>query len=141
MIASHSHFQTDRIEAPAVATPVSETLSSRGIAAKERAAGLRRWGQILGAPFLGLIWVYQRLVSPALHLAGGPSCGCRFYPTCSEYAAGAIRTHGPLRGLLLAVGRLIRCSPLHPGGVDFVPPRSALRPRCDRVTSSVRPTS
>lgn len=82
---------------------------------------------------LALVWTYRRVVSPPLHLLMGPRFGCRFYPTCSDYAAEAIRLHGPASGGWLAVCRLARCTPLHPGGVDFVPPRGALRPRCVRT--------
>ncbi|MGD1975729.1 MAG: membrane protein insertion efficiency factor YidD [Desulfobacterales bacterium] len=59
--------------------------------------------------------VYQYTLSPFL----GPSC--RFYPSCSEYARQAIKRHGPLSGLVLAVKRILRCHPFHPGGVDPVP--------------------
>jgi uncharacterized protein len=61
------------------------------------------------------IRLYQILISPLLP----PSC--RFYPSCSEYAVVAIRTHGVLRGSWLALTRLGRCHPFHPGGVDLVP--------------------
>lgn len=47
---------------------------------------------------------------------------CRFYPTCSKYALDAIETHGALYGGWLAVRRICRCHPFHPGGVDPVPP-------------------
>jgi hypothetical protein len=88
------------------------------------------------AGLLGLIWVYQRTLSPALPVIFGPACGCRFSPTCSHYAAGAIRNHGAFRGTWLAARRLIKCSPLHPGGFDPVPPRRT-RPECSRVSASV----
>jgi uncharacterized protein len=45
---------------------------------------------------------------------------CRFRPTCSEYAAQALQEYGPLRGLWLAVRRLCKCHPFHPGGYDPV---------------------
>lgn len=62
-----------------------------------------------------LIRAYQLLVSPLL----GPRC--RFYPSCSQYALEALRRHGTLRGLYLAVCRVLRCHPFHPGGYDPVP--------------------
>ncbi len=46
---------------------------------------------------------------------------CRFYPTCSEYALEAVERHGALAGSALAVRRIARCHPFHPGGVDHVP--------------------
>jgi len=62
-----------------------------------------------------LVRVYQWVVSPLLP----PSC--RFYPSCSAYAATALERHGALRGSWLAARRLARCHPWHPGGVDPVP--------------------
>ncbi|HAO99426.1 MAG TPA: membrane protein insertion efficiency factor YidD [Fibrobacteres bacterium] len=47
---------------------------------------------------------------------------CRFYPTCSSYAAEAVETHGALHGAWLAVRRLLRCQPFCRGGFDPVPP-------------------
>jgi putative membrane protein insertion efficiency factor len=70
---------------------------------------------------LALIAVYQRTLSPVLPALFGPACGCRFTPTCSHYAAGALRTHGFFAGLFLAARRLVKCTPLHPGGFDPVP--------------------
>jgi putative membrane protein insertion efficiency factor len=62
-----------------------------------------------------LIRFYQWTISPLL----GPRC--RFYPTCSNYALEAIRRYGALQGTWLAVRRLVRCHPWHPGGFDPVP--------------------
>jgi uncharacterized protein len=64
------------------------------------------------------IKLYQRAISPLI----GPRC--RFYPSCSQYAVDAILKHGALRGSWLAIARLARCHPWHPGGVDLVPQRS-----------------
>ena len=70
---------------------------------------------------LATIAFYRRWLSPALHsLSPG---GCKYLPTCSEYAATAIATHGPLRGCALAAWRLLRCHPFARGGLDLVPPR------------------
>lgn len=59
--------------------------------------------------------LYKLILSPFLPPA------CRFYPTCSQYAAQAIEKHGVLRGGILAAKRLARCHPFNPGGVDPVP--------------------
>jgi len=69
-----------------------------------------------GSVLLGLLWVYQHLISPLRP----PTC--RFYPSCSQYAVVAVRRHGALRGGWLAVRRVARCHPWNPGGVDDVPP-------------------
>ena len=68
---------------------------------------------------LKLIRGYQLTLSPWLGRQ------CRFYPSCSHYAAEAIRVHGPLRGLWLGTRRVARCHPFHPGGIDLVPPNTA----------------
>ncbi len=64
-----------------------------------------------------VIGLYRLLVSPML------GYHCRFHPSCSSYAQEAVLRHGALRGTLLALGRLMRCHPWHPGGVDPVPDR------------------
>jgi putative membrane protein insertion efficiency factor len=60
-----------------------------------------------------LLEVYKRRISPLLPRA------CRFSPTCSEYARLALLKHGLWRGSFLATGRLLRCQPFHPGGIDL----------------------
>ena len=66
---------------------------------------------------VGLIRGYQLFLSPLMP----PSC--RFEPTCSHYAMSALRRHGALPGLALAVWRVLRCNPFCSGGVDEVPER------------------
>jgi putative membrane protein insertion efficiency factor len=68
-----------------------------------------------------LLWLYKSAVSPVLHAFAGVTGACRFQPTCSEYAALAVATHGPLRGSWMAVWRVLRCHPLCRGGFDPVP--------------------
>jgi len=84
---------------------------------------------LLNWPLLAIIRVYQRLISPLL----GPHC--RFYPSCSAYAAEALQTHGPVRGSWLALRRISRCHPLNAGGNDPVPPAH----RCSH-SSTVSPS-
>lgn len=74
-----------------------------------------------GRLLLLVIAFYRRVISPFL----GPHC--RYAPTCSEYAAEAIRTHGAGRGGWLAVKRVARCHPWAAGGVDPVPAGRATR--------------
>ena len=64
---------------------------------------------------VGLIRGYQYFISPLVP----PSC--RFEPTCSHYAMSALRQHGAVVGLALALWRVLRCNPFVPGGVDEVP--------------------
>ena len=71
---------------------------------------------------LAMLEFYRRWLSAGVHVLGGG--GCRFVPTCSEYASIAIATHGPFRGTGLAVWRLLRCHPFCRGGLDPVPPVS-----------------
>lgn len=63
---------------------------------------------------------YKAVVSPLL-----PPM-CRFHPSCSVYAMGALAVHGPLKGFALAARRVSRCHPFNPGGFDPVPPRDGL---------------
>jgi hypothetical protein len=66
---------------------------------------------------IGLLGFYQNYLSPLK----GPRC--RFYPSCSEYCAQAVRERGVLPGLGLGALRILRCHPLNPGGYDPVPRR------------------
>jgi len=71
----------------------------------------------VNAVLIALIRVYQYAVSPLLGQR------CKYYPSCSNYAVGALREHGVVRGLGLASWRLLRCNPFSDGGYDPVPPR------------------
>jgi putative membrane protein insertion efficiency factor len=64
---------------------------------------------------LMVIRLYQIVLSPCF---GGQ---CRFYPSCSDYTSEAIEKYGTLKGVALGAKRLLKCHPLHPGGVDNVP--------------------
>lgn len=69
----------------------------------------------LALPLLALVWLYRKLLSPALAPA------CRFVPSCSVYADEALRHHGLTRGTPLTMWRLCRCHPFARGGYDPVP--------------------
>ena len=66
-------------------------------------------------PFLLLIRVYQRVISPMT------GAHCRFLPTCSQYAYEAISRYGVLKGGALSLWRILRCNPFGKGGYDPVP--------------------
>jgi hypothetical protein len=68
-----------------------------------------------------LIRAYQWTLSPLLSWLGGPSIGCRFYPTCSAYFLEAVERHGALHGSWLGLKRLARCQPWGGQGEDPVP--------------------
>ena len=72
--------------------------------------------------FVWPIRVYRRYLSPLK-----PPM-CRFTPTCSEYAIGAVMTHGVIKGSLMATWRILRCNPFAQGGHDPVPPRRDAKP-------------
>jgi len=67
------------------------------------------------------IRLYRWTISPAQVFLFGGNAGCRFTPTCSEYAIEALRTHGAMTGTLLAAGRICRCHPWGDCGHDPVP--------------------
>jgi putative membrane protein insertion efficiency factor len=82
---------------------------------------------MLSAPLLALIAAYQRWISPAFPRR------CRYHPTCSAYAAEAVRELGPLRGAIVAGWRVLRCNPFSDGGIDDLADRSLFR---DHATSA-----
>ena len=78
------------------------------------------WALLLGLPasaVRALIRIYQLTLSPFI------GNQCRFHPSCSNYAMEAVEHHGALKGSWLALRRLGRCHPYHPGGFDPVPRR------------------
>lgn len=78
----------------------------------------RAWRAVRRLPGRGVLLLlrgYQLVISPLTP----PSC--RFYPSCSEYAVRAVKIHGVLKGVRLAVWRVLRCNPWNYGGVDDVP--------------------
>lgn len=64
---------------------------------------------------LALIRIYKYVISPLLGRR------CRFFPSCSEYAAEAVEKYGALKGMRLGLKRISRCHPWNPGGFDPVP--------------------
>jgi putative membrane protein insertion efficiency factor len=81
-------------------------------------------------PLVAALRFYQRAISPAFPPR------CRFVPSCSAYAVEAIELHGAGRGSWLAVRRLAKCAPWHPGGVDLVPPRAGAAGTAEPTHSS-----
>jgi putative membrane protein insertion efficiency factor len=69
----------------------------------------------VGKILIALIRFYQKYLSPLK-----AQRSCRFYPTCSQYAIDAIKKHGALKGSYMALRRLLKCHPFHPGGYDPV---------------------
>jgi putative membrane protein insertion efficiency factor len=65
--------------------------------------------------FIFFIMIYKKIISPFLPKA------CRYYPTCSVYSAEALKKYGLIKGLYLAIKRILRCNPFFSGGYDPVP--------------------
>jgi hypothetical protein len=97
------------------ADPPGSDLPAAGPAGSDLPAAETRGGRFL----VRLIVAYRRWLSPAL------PARCRFYPSCSAYAQEAIARYGAFRGTGLALRRLLRCHPFHPGGYDPVPAKHA----------------
>lgn len=109
--------------------PESDPGARLGEDLNERRTGLHQVLWILGWPLRGLllalVWVYRNTISPILP----PTC--RYYPSCSAYAFGALQTHGAAKGFVLSVWRVLRCNPFTPGGLDPVPPRGQWKPELE----------
>lgn len=78
---------------------------------------LRGIGLILTWLLLAPIYFYKYAISPIFPAV------CRYTPSCSQYAVEALKIHGPLKGFLLAVWRILRCNPWGSHGYDPVPPK------------------
>lgn len=81
-----------------------------------------RSGALLLAVAKGLVRIYQLTLSPYV------GHRCRFYPSCSHYALAVLDLHGPGKGAWLALRRLLKCHPFHPGGIDLPQPAKAESP-------------
>ena len=81
---------------------------------------VRLVSRALVALLIAPLRLYKYFLSPMLPPA------CRFHPSCSVYAMGALRVHGPFRGLYLAVRRISKCHPLHAGGLDPIPAKNGV---------------
>ena len=79
-------------------------------------------GLALAWALIAPIKLYQWTISPLLGEV------CRYHPSCSKYAVGALKVHGPFKGLLLTAYRLLRCTPFTRGGLDPVPDRGHWQP-------------
>ncbi len=82
---------------------------------------MKKVERIASVLLLTAVKLYRKFISPVLP----PSC--RYHPTCSEYMIIAIEENGPVIGFLQGLGRILRCNPFFPGGVDF--PRKRRRVR------------
>lgn len=117
-LQSHHHSKTEHSESKDACRKrkSGKSIEESGTAAEQQ----RNPITIL---FLFLINIYRNCISPWF-----PPC-CRFEPTCSGYAVAALKTHGPFKGSLLILWRILRCNPFCKGGYDPVPPKGAWRPQ------------
>jgi len=79
---------------------------------------------------ISIIRLYRALISPLFP----PSC--RFQPTCSQYAIEAVERFGIIQGTGLAIKRVLRCHPLHPGGYDPVPTLKEVAKNQEQITNN-----
>lgn len=84
---------------------------------------IKGFGRVLSFLLILPIRLYQITISPMLGDV------CRYYPSCSKYAVGALHMHGPFKGLVLTSYRLVRCTPFTGGGLDPVPERGHWTPK------------
>jgi uncharacterized protein len=116
-------FAATGIADPFAATGIADPFAATGIADPFAATGIAdpftrvRRPTVAASLLMAPIFTYQKYLSP---LKAAPTC--RFYPSCSSYALEALRVHGAIRGSALAVARIAKCQPFHPGGFDPVPP-------------------
>lgn len=75
---------------------------------------MRNLLNLLTLPFLGLIKIWQKFITPGL------APRCKYYPSCSHYTYEAIKKYN-IVGIFLGAWRVIRCNPFSHGGVDYVP--------------------
>ncbi|MBC7626347.1 membrane protein insertion efficiency factor YidD [Ferruginibacter sp.] len=76
---------------------------------------MKKIQQIISAPFILLIRLYQLIISPWF------GSRCRFTPTCSQYGIEALKKYGPFKGLWLTAKRIVRCNPWGGNGHDPIP--------------------
>src|SRR3990167_6706808 len=78
-----------------------------------------RFYQLVGSPDTGLFRVFIQSASALF-----PNAGCRFFPSCSEYARSSVSQYGLFRGSVMSITRVASCNPFSRGGYDPVPRRS-----------------
>lgn len=78
------------------------------------------FNRILAKPIIWLIYFYQKTISPdhGQHAKNNPFCGCKFYPTCSQYAVEVLKKNGLFPGIFRVIWRIFRCNPWNKGGID-----------------------
>lgn len=120
---------TPLLECPKVSCPV-RNLVSNGVTQGYQSdhsylpQSLMPRGQVTGLTYLAISGLnfYKKFLSPLLPIFLSSSfLGCRFYPSCSDYASEALRQYGLMKGFMLSLKRLLRCHPFSRGGYDPLP--------------------